>query len=119
VDRITLTGIEVFGHHGVLAHGREHGQRFTVGLVLELDLAAAAASDDLEDTVDYGELARRVAGIVAGEPADLIETVAERVAEACLQAVRVLAVEATVHKPAAPLPVVAREVAVTVRRERT
>lgn len=119
MDRIALTGIEVFGHHGVLAHEREHGQRFVVDVALELDLAPAAASDDLGDTVDYATLARRVAGIVGGEPADLIETVAGRVAEACLDAARVAAVEVTVHKPAAPLPVVAREVAVTVRRERT
>lgn len=119
MDRITLTGIEVFGHHGVLAHEREHGQRFVVDVALDLELASAAASDDLGDTVDYGALAQRVAAIVGGEPADLLETVAERVAEACLDADRVVAVEVTVHKPAAPLPVVAREVAVTVRRERT
>jgi 7,8-dihydroneopterin aldolase/epimerase/oxygenase len=119
VDRITLTGIEVFGYHGVLAHEREHGQRFVVDVVLELDLAPAAASDDLGDTVDYGALARRVSAIAGGEPADLLATVAGRIAEACLEPAAVAAVEVTVHKPAAPLPVVAREVAVTLRRQRT
>jgi 7,8-dihydroneopterin aldolase/epimerase/oxygenase len=118
LDRISVTGIEVFAHHGVLAHERELGQRFVVDLVLELDLAPAAASDDVTDTVHYGELAADVAALVAGEPVDLIETVADRVAARCLTDERVQAVEVTVHKPSAPLPVVAAEVAVTVRRAR-
>jgi 7,8-dihydroneopterin aldolase/epimerase/oxygenase len=118
VDRITLSGIEVFGRHGVLPHEREHGQRFVVDVVLEVDLAAAAGSDRLADTVDYGGLAAAVAAVVGGEPADLIETVAGRVADLALADERVAAVEVTVHKPNAPLPVVAREVAVTLRRTR-
>lgn len=118
MDRITVTGIEVFAHHGVLPHERELGQRFVIDLTLELDLAPAAASDDVADTVHYGELAAEVAALVARDPVDLIETVAERVASRCLADARVAAVEVTVHKPAAPLPVVAAEVAVSVRRER-
>jgi 7,8-dihydroneopterin aldolase/epimerase/oxygenase len=118
VDRIVLTGIEVFGHHGALSHERELGQRFVVDVVLELDLAPAAASDALADTVDYGTLAGEVGAIVAGDPCDLIETVAGRVAERCLVDHRVHAVEVTVRKPNAPLPVPAREVAVVLRRER-
>lgn len=117
MDRIAITGIEVFAHHGVLAHERELGQRFVLDLVLELDLAPAGASDDLGDTVDYGRLAGDVATIVAEEPAvDLLETVAEQVAARCLADRRVQAVEVTVHKPGAPLPVLAHEVAVTIRR---
>ena len=119
MDRITLTGLEVFAHHGVLAHERELGQRFVVDVALELDLAPAAASDDVADTVDYGTLAADVHALVAGPPADLIETVADRVLTRCLADDRVGAAEVTVHKPAAPLPVVAREVSVTLRRERT
>lgn len=118
MDRIAITGIQAFGHHGVLPHEREFGQRFVVDVVLELSLAAAGRSDDLADTVDYGALSGDVAAIVAGEPADLIETVAERIAAQALVDERVQAVEVTVHKPAAPVPVVAAEVAVTVRRER-
>lgn len=119
MDRITVSGIEVFAHHGVLPHERELGQRFVIDVVLELDLAPAAASDDVTDTVHYGELAADVAALVAGEPVGLIETVAERVAARCLADPRVTATEVTVHKPAAPLPVVAAEVAVTVRRVRS
>ncbi len=118
MDRIRLAGIEAFGHHGVLPHEREHGQRFVVDVAIDLDLAPAAASDRLDDTVDYGTLAGDVAAIISGEPCDLIETVAGRVASRCLEDERVVAVEVTVTKPNAPLPVVARDVAVTVRRTR-
>jgi 7,8-dihydroneopterin aldolase/epimerase/oxygenase len=118
VDRITVTGIEAFGHHGVLAHEREYGQPFVVDVALEVDLSAAGASDDLADTIDYGALAGDVAAIVGGEPVDLIESVAARIADCGLADARVQAVEVTVHKPAAPIPVVAREVAVTIRRTR-
>ncbi len=118
MDRITLTGIEVVAHHGALPHEREHGQRFVVDAVLEVDLAHAARSDDLADTVDYGGLAQRIAGLAAGEPVDLIEALAGRIADACLEDGRITAVEVTVHKPSAPVGVVARDVAVTLRRER-
>lgn len=118
MDRITITGIEAFGHHGVLAHEREYGQRFVVDVALGVDLAPAGASDDLADTVDYGTLSGEVAAIVAGEAYDLIEAVAERIATRCLEDARVQAVEVTVHKPSAPVPVVADEVSVTIRRVR-
>jgi len=119
VDRIAITGLEVFAHHGVLPHERELGQRFVVDVALGLDLTGAAASDDLADTVDYGRLSADLAALVAGEPVRLIETVAERLATRCLEDHLVVEVEVTVHKPMAPLPVPAREVAVTIRRSRT
>ncbi len=119
MDRIAITGLEVFAHHGVLPHERELGQRFVVDVALGLDLTGAAASDDLADTVDYGRLSADLAALVAGEPVRLIETVAERLATRCLEDHLVVEVEVTVHKPMAPLPVPAREVAVTIRRSRT
>lgn len=117
MDRIAIEGVEVFAHHGVLDHERELGQRFVVDVVLEADLATAATSGQLADTIDYGQLAGRVAATATAPPVALIETVADRVAAVCLDDPRVAAVEVTVHKPAAPLPVVARGVAVTLRRE--
>lgn len=117
-DRITIVGLQAFGHHGVLAHEREFGQRFVIDVALTLDLARAASSDDLTDTVDYGTLSADIDAIVAGEPVDLIETLAGRIADRCLQDPRVEDAEVTVHKPNAPLPVVAAEVAVTIRRAR-
>ncbi|OLR89753.1 dihydroneopterin aldolase [Actinokineospora bangkokensis] len=117
-DRIALTGLRVRGHHGVFEHEKRDGQEFVVDITLWLDLAEAAATDDLAKTVHYGELAERAAAVVAGEPRDLIETVAARIADAELADERVHAVEVTVHKPAAPIPLTFADVAVTVRRSR-
>ncbi|GEK85467.1 dihydroneopterin aldolase [Microbacterium aerolatum] len=118
-DEIRLTGLTVFGRHGVFAHERENGQEFTIDLRLELSLADAAASDDVADTVHYGELAESVAAVVAGEPVNLIETLAQRIADVALDDRRVRAVEVTVHKPHAPIPLTFTDVAVTLRRART
>ncbi|MCK3768689.1 dihydroneopterin aldolase [Microbacterium aerolatum] len=117
-DEIRLTGLTVFGRHGVFAHERENGQEFTIDLRLELALADAAASDDVADTVHYGELAESVAAVVAGEPVNLIETLAQRIADVALGDRRVRAVEVTVHKPHAPIPLTFADVSVTLRRTR-
>ena len=117
-DRITLTGLRVFGRHGVYEHEKRDGQEFVVDLTVWLDLSAAASSDDLDDTVNYGELAPVAADIVAGPPFDLIESVAGRIADEIMRDERLSAVEVTVHKPSAPIPLTFADVAVTVRRQR-
>ncbi len=117
-DRIELRGLRVRGHHGVFEHERRDGQEFVVDVTVWMDLAPAAASDDLADTLHYGELAERTAAIVAGEPCNLIETVAARVAETVLADARVVAVEVTLHKPQAPIPLEFGDVAVVARRSR-
>ena len=118
-DRIALRGLRVRGHHGVYEHERRDGQDFVVDVNVWLDLATAAGSDDLADTLNYGELAQRTAAIVAGAPANLIETVAGRIADDVLTDPRVRAVEVTVHKPQAPIPLEFADVAVVVHRSRT
>ena len=118
-DRIALTGLRIRGFHGVLAHERRDGQDFVVDAVLDVDTAAAARSDDLTDTVDYGDVAQRLAAVVGGEPVNLIETLAGRLAAECLHDPRVSAATVTVHKPQAPIPLSFADVAVTIRRERT
>ena len=118
-DRITLTGLRVRGHHGVYDFERADGQDFVVDVVLDLDLAPAAASDDVADTVHYGELAGRLAEVVAGEPVNLIETLADRLVTVCLADRRVAAATVTVHKPGAPIPHEFADVAVTLSRVRT
>ncbi len=116
-DRITLTGLCGYGHHGVLDSERRDGQDFVVDLVLHLDTRAAAASDDLADTVSYATVARAVMDLVEGEPVALLETLAQRIADVGLADRRVDAVEVTVHKPAAPIPVPFADVTVTIRRQ--
>ena len=117
-DRIVLRGIRAQGHHGVYAFERERGQMFRVDAVLELDTAPAAAGDDLERTVNYAELARALYRVLTGEPVDLLETLAQRLADVCLADPLVDAVEITVHKPEADLGVPFDDVTVSIRRER-
>lgn len=117
-DRIVLTGIRATGFHGVYADERRDGQLFIADVTLELSLADAARSDDVADTVHYGELAEAVAAVLAGDPVDLLESVAQRVADAALAYDRVDAVEVTIHKPQAPITVPFGDVTVAIRRER-
>jgi dihydroneopterin aldolase len=115
-DEITLTGLRAFGRHGVLEHERRTGQHFVVDATMYVSTAAAAASDDVHDTVHYGEAAERIAAIVGGEPVNLIETLAERIAEALLTYEGVRMVAVTVHKPDAPIEREFADVSVTIRR---
>ncbi|MGB8650097.1 MAG: dihydroneopterin aldolase [Mycobacteriales bacterium] len=115
-DRIALTGLRVRGHHGVLPEERRDGQEFVVDAVLTLDTRPAAASDDLGATVDYGTLAAQLAEVVAGEPVQLLETLAARLADVCCADPRVISAQVTVHKPMAPIPLAFDDVAVTVVR---
>lgn len=118
-DRVALRGIAGFGYHGVLAEERRDGQRFVVDVSCSLDLAPAARDDDLQATVNYAELACAVVADIEGEPVNLIEALAERIAGTCLRSGRVGAVEVTVHKPEAPMPVGVADVAVTLTRCRS
>jgi dihydroneopterin aldolase len=115
-DRITLSGLRVVGRHGVYDFEKRDGQEFVVDLCVWLDLTAAGASDDLATTVDYGDLARLAADVVGGEPRDLIETVAAEIADTVMARYPIHAVEVTVHKPSAPIPLTFTDVAVTIRR---
>ena len=117
-DRITVRGITAKAHHGVYDWERERGQTFSVDVVLELDTRAAAAGDDLARTVNYAELAQGLFAILTGDPVDLLETLAQRMADACLANALVDAVEITVHKPEAELGVPFDDVTVAIRRER-
>jgi dihydroneopterin aldolase / 2-amino-4-hydroxy-6-hydroxymethyldihydropteridine diphosphokinase len=118
LDRISITGLRVRGYHGVFEHERTDGQDFVVDAVLWLDTAPAAAADDLSLTADYGAVADRLAAIVGGEPVALIETLADRLAAACLTGDAVQEAEITVHKPAAPVDQQFTDIAVTIRRRR-
>jgi dihydroneopterin aldolase len=118
-DTITLTGLRVFGRHGVFDFERRDGQEFVIDAVLEVDTSVAAASDDLADTVDYGALAAGLAEVVGGEPVQLLETLAALLVAVCLADGRVSAATVTVHKPQAPIPLSFADVAVTIRRGRS
>ncbi|EJN85756.1 dihydroneopterin aldolase [Actinomyces naeslundii] len=118
-DRISLVGLSARGHHGVLPFEREEGQLFTVDVVLDLGqrgTAVAAVTDSVTDAVDYSRVANGIVSIIEGEPVNLIESLADRIAERVLSFPRVVAAEVTVHKPEAPLDVAFEDVSVTIHR---
>lgn len=117
-DQIRITGIRGTGHHGVFEHERRDGQEFVVDLRLDVDTRAAAASDDLAATVDYGQVANAAHAVIVGEPVDLVETLAERIADVCLAFDGVSRVTVTVHKPHAPIEVPFDDVVVRIVRKR-
>ena len=116
LDRIELRGLRVFGYHGVLDSERQEGQEFLIDAVLWLDTAPAAATDDLSLTANYAALADRLVAIAAGPPVRLIETLAQRLADAALASPLAREVEITVHKPQAPVGHPFGDVRVTVTR---
>ena len=118
VDRLSVRGIEAVGHHGVFDFERREGQVFAVDLVLGLDTRPAAASDDLRDTVDYGTLVARVVEAIETDPVDLIETLAQRIADVALTDPRVQWTEVTLHKPHAPIEATFSDVTLTITRAR-
>ncbi|KLO32952.1 dihydroneopterin aldolase [Mycobacterium nebraskense] len=117
-DRIELRGLTIRGRHGVFDHERADGQDFVVDMTVWIDLAEAAASDELADTYDYAALAQLAADVVAGPPRNLIEAVGGEIADRVMADERVHAVEVVVHKPHAPIPQQFADVAVVVRRSR-
>ncbi len=117
-DRISLHGLTAHANHGVFDWEKEQGQTFVVDAVLELDTRPAAAADDLAKTVDYGRLAQQLHAVLTGPPVDLLETLAQQLADTCLADPLVEAVEITVHKPEARLGVSFTDVTVSIRRGR-
>ena len=118
LDTISLVGLRVHAHHGVFDFERENGQTFVIDVTVHLDAAPAAADDDLDRTVHYGELAERVVAAVTTDPVDLIETVAERVAAVALSWAAVVRADVAVHKPDAPIDADFADVIVRIVRER-
>ncbi len=119
-DRIELRALRVLGTHGVLVEEKTRAQPFEVDVDLHADLAGAGRSDGLDDTVDYGAVCRAVADAVAGPHADLLEHLAQRVADAVLTVAgsRGVAVDVTVRKLRPPVPFDLASSAVTVHRRR-
>jgi dihydroneopterin aldolase len=118
LDTITLTGLRASAFHGVFEHEKRDGQDFFIDVTVHLDFTAAAAGDELAETVHYGVLAEEVVSAVERDPVDLIETVAERVAAVALAHRAVQLVQVTIHKPGAPISVPFTDVSVSITRAR-
>lgn len=113
-DRIEITGVRGFGYHGVLDFERRDGQEFVVDIVVGVELIDLG--DDLSRTVDYSVVAKRAHEVIVGEPCQLIETLAQRIADACASVGPMTFIEVAVHKPAAPIDVPFGDVVVRIRR---
>ena len=114
---IRLVGVEAIGFHGVLDSEREQGQTFIVDCELEVDISKAVVTDDIHDAVDYAEVAKLINTQIQSEPVNLIEVLANRIAGEIVEKFQMVrAVEITVHKPQAPIPVPFKNVSTTVVR---
>ncbi|ASF13264.1 dihydroneopterin aldolase [Nocardia brasiliensis] len=116
--RIELRGLRAFGYHGVFEHERRDGQEFVVDLTVWVDFARAVTTDDIVDTVHYGELADNAVRIIEGPPRNLIETVVSEIADDVMTDPRITAVEVVLHKPSAPIPHTFADVRVVAARHR-
>ena len=110
---IRLSGLRAKGFHGVLDFERRNGQEFVVDLAIDLKMPV---TDDIAETVHYGQLAGSVVAIISGQPVNLIETLAERIAAEVLTDRRIRCVSVTVHKPQAPIDAQLDDVSVTISR---
>jgi dihydroneopterin aldolase / 2-amino-4-hydroxy-6-hydroxymethyldihydropteridine diphosphokinase len=102
-DRIVLQGVSARGHHGVLDHEKRDGQTFVVDVIMTCDLERAGRTDDLAATVNYAEVAADVVARITGPSFDLIERLAEVIADDVLRHDLVELAEVVVHKPEAPV----------------
>jgi dihydroneopterin aldolase len=119
LDRIVLQGIEFRGHHGVSPEEKATGGHYSVDAILEADFQAAALSDSLKDTVDYGEIHRIILQIGTSERYHLLETLADRMATAILDIAGVKSLQLTVRKHRPPLPGIIDHTAVIVERRKS
>ncbi|GAF22163.1 MULTISPECIES: dihydroneopterin aldolase [Shouchella] len=119
MDKIYMNQLSFYGYHGVFTEENTLGQRFLVDLILELDLEKAAADDELEESVDYGEIYKSVKKIVEGKPVKLVETIAKAICDELLESYeKVFACTVKVIKPDPPIPGHYQSVAVELRRGR-
>ena len=119
MDRIFLANMAFFAHHGVAPQEQRLGQRFFVDVDCFLDVRPASETDDYRRTVCYAAVHETVSAVVTGEPAKLIETLAERIAAAVLERFEALnAVRVTIRKPSAPVAGVLDHAGVEIMRRR-
>lgn len=120
VEKIVITGIEIFAFHGVCEDEKKNGQYFYIDAELYADLKAALKSDLVDDTLNYAEAARVICEAFVLKRFDLIEAAADFCAGRLMEEFSILSeVKITVHKPSAPIPDIKfSDVSVTVERQR-
>src|SRR3954452_5700050 len=118
-DRIFITGLILHAYHGVMPHEATVGQTFSIDIVLEIDLSAAARSDTVTDTVSYDKVVSCASTAFLRQRFRLIEAAGGSVADAVLaEFPRVRSVTVTIHKPHAPIAATFSDVGVILTRTR-
>jgi dihydroneopterin aldolase len=118
-DRIFITGLALHAYHGIVPYEGKVGQTFTIDIELDIDLADAARSDKVVDTVSYDKVVDCARAAFAAQKYKLIEAAAGSVADAVLAAFpRVRKISVTIHKPHAPIAATFSDVGVTLERTR-
>ena len=121
-DKISIKGIKGYGYHGVFDFERQNGQDFYIDATVWVNSKILEFSDDLNNTVHYGDLAKALVDNVKNQPVDLLETLAQRLLDMVLNwggpASPVVKAKITVHKPNAPIVYEFNDVSVTVKGKR-
>lgn len=116
MDEIAITGIRGFGYHGLFAEEKKNGQEFIVDIRMKKELSLAGSTDQIDATIDYGKVAVRVKELIESDSFNLIERLAEVIADRIKSEFSVAHVEVTVHKPHAPVDINFDDISVTIRR---
>ena len=118
-DRIFIAGLSLHAYHGVMPYEGKVGQTFTIDIELDIDLAEAARSDKVVDTVSYDKVVTCASAAFCAQKFRLIEAAAGQVADAVLAGFpRVRKIKVTIHKPHAPIAATFSDVGVTLERAR-
>jgi len=119
VDKICVSGMMFYGYHGVYSEENKLGQRFKADVILKLDLRPAGKCDDLDKTVNYGDVYNVTKQIIEGPPKNLVEAVAEEIADQLLKTFsRVQECFVRVIKPDPPIPGHYDSIAIELTRSR-
>ena len=118
IDKIIISGLRVFGHHGVTEDERDRGQDFLIDVEISADLTRASSSDSIGDTLDYSGVVKEVQRIVSFERFHLLEALANRIADAALENTIALSVVVRIVKPEPPIDAELDSVGVEIRRWR-
>ncbi|GEL06989.1 dihydroneopterin aldolase [Salisediminibacterium halotolerans] len=120
MDKVFVEGMQFYGYHGAFPEENKLGQRFTADVVLEMDTRKAAASDHLDDTVNYAKVYEMAKHVIEGEPVSLVETLSNKLADVLLrQFPEVTGCTVKIIKPDPPIPGHYDHVAVQVSRDRS
>lgn len=118
-DVILIEGLSFTGPHGWFDHERQAGSRFEADVRLTVDIGRSAATDALDDTVDYGAVADTLLTVATGPSCYLVERLAEQMCATLFERhPRVAAVELVLRKLDPPMKANARAVGVHIHRRR-